>query len=382
MNNEKIKCALCGKQFSQITGKHLKNKHNVSYQEYIEQFPNHPLRSEKSKLIKSISAKKTNENRKGKKRDPKVVEKIKQTKRETPRAAWNKGIPKTEEEKNHLSKTRKQKIANGEIVHWNQGNKTPTETKEKIRKTALSQNRTHSKETLEKRKRTFEKKKEDGWIHPSTVRMQKGIKPILSPESRQKMLESTKKANENKTEQKIKRIAEHLKQYDIDFIKQEGQYYHLHCNVCDHYFTRTLSVIVPYRYQLYQGKYCPKCFPQIRGIYTEHYFNIHPNRKNINGSFYVVNLFNQNESFIKIGITTRTAERRLINENKVYNFNIILEIDMKIYDAFKLEQSLLNSFNNFKYDPVYSFGGRTECFSIDILKQMLYSVESKKHIFK
>ena len=152
-----------------INGLHLK-RHNLTLAQYKEQFPNSPIRSAAAIEKRKEAAKKTNVNRIGVPRSEDVKNKIKHTKSTKSYTAWNKGIPHTEEQKKRLSDIRKQKYETGEVTHWNLGNTTSAETKEKIRNTAVSQHRTFSDVSSQKRKETIELKKQQGWIHPSTIK--------------------------------------------------------------------------------------------------------------------------------------------------------------------------------------------------------------------
>jgi hypothetical protein len=94
--------------------------------------------------------------------------KVKESKKLNPVEAWNKNVPMTEERKLYLSKIRKERFASGEIIHWNQGNSISQEIKDKISQTALEQERHYSQESLEKREKTIQVKKDAGWVHPET----------------------------------------------------------------------------------------------------------------------------------------------------------------------------------------------------------------------
>ena len=39
MNEDKVQCQICKKWFKQLTGTHLKNKHNITFEKYKEMFP-------------------------------------------------------------------------------------------------------------------------------------------------------------------------------------------------------------------------------------------------------------------------------------------------------------------------------------------------------
>lgn len=107
--------------------------------------------------------------RKGIPRSEQVVDKIKQTKELNPTPAWNKGIARTDEQNLQLSAIRKQRFASGEITHWNKGNVTPDHVRRKTSITALSQHRTYLETSKQKRTETYNGKKQQGWVHPSTL---------------------------------------------------------------------------------------------------------------------------------------------------------------------------------------------------------------------
>lgn len=109
------------------------------------------------------------------------------------------------------------------------------------------------------------------------------------------------------------------------------------------------------------GHGCAICMRGL-GEYSETSFDLYPERKQLNGLLYVVRLNDENESFIKIGITKRDIKLRfgkIISSG--YDLEMIHELDMNLYDAFKLEQLLLMEVNKFQYTPLKSFGGWTEC---------------------
>ncbi len=86
---------------------------------------------------------------------------------------------------------------------------------------------------------------------------------------------------------------------------------------------------------------------------------------------YIIECFNDNEKFIKIGKTYRTLHQRFRsnflpykhNSIKVFNFG-----DAKSCSEF--ETNLHNKFKKFKYSPLIRFGGDMECFSIEVLDQL------------
>jgi rubrerythrin len=57
-------------------------------------------------------------------------QKLRETKKNNPRPAWNKGVPRTEAEKQKMSITRRETAK--KVGVWNQGKKHPKETLEKM----------------------------------------------------------------------------------------------------------------------------------------------------------------------------------------------------------------------------------------------------------
>lgn len=94
---------------------------------------------------------------------------------------------------------------------------------------------------------------------------------------------------------------------------------------------------------------------------------------------YLLELSSKNEKFYKIGRTFNKTETR--TNNIPYNCKIIHEIrheDAKI--IFDLENELKRKYKKFQYSPLTFFGGRYECFSVnlpvqDIIEQYSQTIE-------
>jgi hypothetical protein len=80
---------------------------------------------------------------------------------------------------------------------------------------------------------------------------------------------------------------------------------------------------------------------------------------------YIFKLFNEHESFYKIGRTYRKSTYRI--QEIPYQVTVIHEIqneDLKI--IFDLENDLKQKYKSYKYLPKVEFAGMYECFSIDL----------------
>jgi len=93
--------------------------------------------------------------------------------------------------------------------------------------------------------------------------------------------------------------------------------------------------------------------------------------KNKNGVFYILRFFNdENEQFIKIGITSSTIPKRYVqmNEYKYDILKIVKDSASKVYD---IEKMIMKKYKHFRYIPKVKFEGHTECFSINKLNDIL-----------
>lgn len=88
--------------------------------------------------------------------------------------------------------------------------------------------------------------------------------------------------------------------------------------------------------------------------------------KNLHSLFcYIVRLYNDTESFIKIGITADLKDRFRKFPYSVEKFHIIENTPEYIWDK---EKELHRCFKKEKYKPLISFDGQTECFTLNIFK--------------
>lgn len=80
---------------------------------------------------------------------------------------------------------------------------------------------------------------------------------------------------------------------------------------------------------------------------------------------YIINCFNNDESFYKIGITSNSLEKRFNCSHWMpYNYKIIKIIESEDSDyIFDLEKKLHKINRKYKYKPKIFFDGFSECFS-------------------
>jgi hypothetical protein len=107
-----------------------------------------------------------------------------------------------------------------------------------------------------------------------------------------------------------------------------------------------------------RGGGCPVCANLKKGIGLNKIRTKSPK----SAILYIVKLYNDKESFYKIGITTRKIEERL--KTIPYSYEIIKKIKGPIKNITFLENDLLKKHSCYRYIPDNKFGGYTECFNI------------------
>ena len=111
---------------------------------------------------------------------------------------------------------------------------------------------------------------------------------------------------------------------------------------------------------------CPKCGNNRKdglGGITEAYLNDNPDVANAPAILYVVEMKHRMDSFIKVGITTRTVEQRFRTRSYSTKFEriVLYSIPTTLCEAFSYEQHILTQLNEYQYWPNYMIDGKTEC---------------------
>lgn len=111
------------------------------------------------------------------------------------------------------------------------------------------------------------------------------------------------------------------------------------------------------------GHGCPTCAKLYKyvGGYSDGYFKKHPDKKTTLGILYVIECCNTSEHFIKIGITTKTVDRRFASKLAPYQYKILYEHTGQLYSLHQLEQQCLTKYDTYRYIPNHTFSGWTEC---------------------
>lgn len=111
---------------------------------------------------------------------------------------------------------------------------------------------------------------------------------------------------------------------------------------------------------------CVYCMKQVI-MYTKENFKTHKKFfKNHHSYFYVLRLSSDTELFYKVGITGGDRLEYRTNQLKKY-YNVDVEYITKglSSEQYDLEQSFLNKFKRYKYNPNKKFTGYTECLTVN-----------------
>lgn len=115
------------------------------------------------------------------------------------------------------------------------------------------------------------------------------------------------------------------------------------------------------------GSGCPTCKQHSAGFSKTKWVNKFKNKSCI---FYILEFYNNKESFIKVGITSRTIKFRYQAKSE-YFYKTLFEIVGNSNEVCNLENEFLTKYKEYKFYPLSQFVGKTECFSIKI-KNLIY----------
>lgn len=128
-----------------------------------------------------------------------------------------------------------------------------------------------------------------------------------------------------------------------------------------------------WHYNPFCSKQCANTYNKkyMTGGYNHRYFEQYPQYKSKSCNLYLLRLYNENENFLKIGITVENINRR---KNGIcgakYKMEIIRMIKTTLYDAHIKEVDVLKTYTKQKYKPQYVKSGKTECFPIELQERI------------
>lgn len=148
--------------------------------------------------------------------------------------------------------------------------------------------------------------------------------------------------------------------FDYSEIKYIGSHKKckIKCNICNVVFYQSMD-------QHINGKFngCPNCHSN-RGWSRSQWIDFCDKKKLCTPTVYIVRLFNNTENFIKIGITSRTTQERMLKIP--YEYEILKELKGSALFVYDKEVELHQLYSKFKYNSIKDFYGNRECYSLDI----------------
>lgn len=109
------------------------------------------------------------------------------------------------------------------------------------------------------------------------------------------------------------------------------------------------------------GQKCPYCYRELKG-WTKTHFVDFCNIKEKQARFYVIYVYNEEEFFYKIGITSNTLKRRFRPYDMPYNYEVIHLIKDSASIVWDLEQKNKKILREYQYIPKIKFDGMYECY--------------------
>ena len=113
------------------------------------------------------------------------------------------------------------------------------------------------------------------------------------------------------------------------------------------------------------GNGCTKCYKENNGFGKTKF--IHSCRNSGLGRLYVIKCYNEEEEFIKIGITSQTILERFKRFDRFpYSYEIIYQKQGESEFIYNLEKHYHRTFRDYRYRTKVLFKGSSECFSITL----------------
>lgn len=123
------------------------------------------------------------------------------------------------------------------------------------------------------------------------------------------------------------------------------------------------------------GRGCSECANLSRG-FSRTSFVIAANKRGGLAKLYLILCSDdKEESFYKVGITCRELSERFTKSNFPYLYEVLYTIELPAEVVFDLEVKLSRMYYDYKYKPLKSFEGSTECFGLFEVDEFIRSVE-------
>jgi hypothetical protein len=125
---------------------------------------------------------------------------------------------------------------------------------------------------------------------------------------------------------------------------------------------------------------CSRC--TVIGGVNEEYFEFDRSKKNLPAIFYLLHLRDNHsrETFLKIGITTKTVKQRFSYKKWYQHLKIetLETVESSLYKSWILEQSIKQQCGVWAFKPTRRFPGETECFELTALSNIVARIRESK----
>lgn len=150
----------------------------------------------------------------------------------------------------------------------------------------------------------------------------------------------------------------------------------IYCNQCDDLFNQTPDNHL-------QNKGCPTCNSvsmYSKRLYVEHAVKNYDNKINL----YLIEVFNDNEMFFKVGVTMKTLNERFGSDiHMPYRFNEVCFLTLDANVAVESETLFHKKLKEYHYIPEIPFGGHMkECFSIEGIDKATELFYNLKNVYQ
>ena len=141
-----------------------------------------------------------------------------------------------------------------------------------------------------------------------------------------------------------------------------------------------VKIVCPFHGEFYQrpdahlnGQGCPDCVVRFDHRMLEKWIKENPKRHDEKCLVYLIRIYNDNEDFLKLGITSKdNTNKRFSNTLEIsgYSYKIIAEKQTTKKSAILMEKKAKESLNSYSYSPLKRFDGWTECFTLKAKDQI------------
>lgn len=113
---------------------------------------------------------------------------------------------------------------------------------------------------------------------------------------------------------------------------------------------------------------CPTCVEKSspkrnNSFYNQKWLSRNPDKANAECELYYLKFSNENEEFIKVGITIQGIKERVRKLKAHYNIEVIKVVKSTLQYCFNVESRFKRMYDKYRYEPMIKFNGYKECFN-------------------